>query len=270
MLAPLAILVAWLPSSIIRGRRLGVRAVLADRGARGLVGMERARFRRRGNRLLFLLGIERARCLAMVVAEFGAARTRTPMLIIVLGALAAGVFARAERRFWVAGGLLYAGALAHGADHVAPRSRVSDWSAILFLFALVWATDIAGYFAGRAIGGPKLAPEISPNKTWSGAIGGAIGGVLAGVAGGQVRRLDNLVADRRWWHSGFPPWRRPATCSSPRSSGVSAPRMPASLFPVMAASWTGWMASLLPLPSPWRSASPRADLDTAAQGLLLW
>jgi phosphatidate cytidylyltransferase len=38
--------------------------------------------------------------------------------------------------------------------------------------SLVWATDIGAYFAGRAIGGAKVAPSISPNKTWAGVIGG--------------------------------------------------------------------------------------------------
>lgn len=59
-------------------------------------------------------------------------------------------------------------------------------AAILFLFAIVWATDIMAYFVGRTMGGPKLAPAISPGKTWSGAIGGAAGGVLAGVAAALV------------------------------------------------------------------------------------
>jgi phosphatidate cytidylyltransferase len=45
----------------------------------------------------------------------------------------------------------------------------------------VWGTDIAAYFSGRAIGGPKLMPAVSPNKTWSGALGGALGGILAGL-----------------------------------------------------------------------------------------
>ena len=71
--------------------------------------------------------------------------------------------------------------------------------AILFLFAVVWATDIFAYFVGRAFGGPKLAPSISPGKTWSGALGGALGGVIAGLilvvfAGGGVSAGLILIA----------------------------------------------------------------------------
>ncbi len=50
---------------------------------------------------------------------------------------------------------------------------------IFWLLAVVWATDIGAYAAGRIIGGPKLAPRISPNKTWSGAVGGLVSAVLA-------------------------------------------------------------------------------------------
>ena len=59
---------------------------------------------------------------------------------------------------------------------------------MLWLFAVVWATDIGAYAAGRTIGGPKLAPAISPNKTWSGLAGGvalaaAVGAIAAWIQG---------------------------------------------------------------------------------------
>lgn len=53
---------------------------------------------------------------------------------------------------------------------------------IVWTFAVVWFTDIAAYFTGRALGGPKLMPRVSPKKTWSGALGGAAAGTAGGVA----------------------------------------------------------------------------------------
>lgn len=43
----------------------------------------------------------------------------------------------------------------------------------------VCVSDVAAYFAGKMIGGPKMAPTISPNKTWAGLIGGAVGSAFA-------------------------------------------------------------------------------------------
>jgi phosphatidate cytidylyltransferase len=51
---------------------------------------------------------------------------------------------------------------------------------ILYLFTVVWASDIGAYAFGRLLGGPKLAPALSPNKTWAGAIGGLVCAMLAG------------------------------------------------------------------------------------------
>lgn len=51
----------------------------------------------------------------------------------------------------------------------------------LWLLAVVWLCDIGAYFAGRAIGGPRLAPAISPNKTWAGLAGGVVSAGLLGL-----------------------------------------------------------------------------------------
>ena len=48
----------------------------------------------------------------------------------------------------------------------------------LALILGIWASDTGAYFAGKTIGGPKMAPAISPNKTWAGLIGGVISSAL--------------------------------------------------------------------------------------------
>jgi phosphatidate cytidylyltransferase len=97
---------------------------------------------------------------------------------------------------WVAIGVVYA-ALLLAAPVVLRDDANYGMIAIFFLFAIVWTTDIAGYFAGRAIGGPKLAPSISPKKTWSGAIAGLIAVVVIVAIGARYVpgvRLAPLIA----------------------------------------------------------------------------
>ncbi len=94
---------------------------------------------------------------------------------------------------WLSMGLIYAGipgvaAVAlRGADTSTFASTGSV--AVIFVLAVVWATDTAAYFAGRLIGGPKLAPRFSPKKTWSGAIGGAVAGVISGCLVATVANI---------------------------------------------------------------------------------
>jgi len=112
-------------------------------------------------------------------------------LLVAIAAITAAMRRDGAGR-WDAPGIAYAGlsglslALLRGDDR-------SGLLAILFLFAVVWATDILAYFVGRAVGGPKLAPSISPGKTQSGALGGAVGGVVAGVVLAAIAGAGNLA-----------------------------------------------------------------------------
>jgi phosphatidate cytidylyltransferase len=103
-------------------------------------------------------------------------------LPVLIGATLIGiVYALAlQGSGWLAGGIVYSGLTVISLAAIR-GDTANGFAAMIFIFAVVWATDILAYFIGRAIGGPKLAPPISPGKTWSGAIGGAISAVIAGT-----------------------------------------------------------------------------------------
>lgn len=86
-----------------------------------------------------------------------------------------------RRTFWGAAGLACT-ALPFLALALLRATGPTGAQVILLLFGLVWATDTFAYFAGRAIGGPKLAPRISPNKTVAGFAGGLAGAIVVGLA----------------------------------------------------------------------------------------
>ena len=170
VLGPLALVVAWLgdwPFALFWGA--AAIAVLWEWTT--LVVGHRYR--------LMLSSCASAIAVAALVAWRG--RAVTAILLVGLGALAATIFAPRERRFWITAGIGYAGTLL-----LAPVLLRADthygFAAIVLLFAVVWSTDVFAYFAGRAIGGPKLAPSISPKKTWSGAIAGTLGAIAVAVA----------------------------------------------------------------------------------------
>lgn len=115
--------------------------------------------------------------------------------IVVAGAMAATLWATRGGRsdpVWLGLGVVYLAAAclaflwlyrwpAHGSE------------VVLWLVAVVWGTDAGAYFAGRGIGGPRLAPSISPNKTWAGLAGGAAVAAVAGaVAVPWVRPGETL------------------------------------------------------------------------------
>jgi phosphatidate cytidylyltransferase len=111
------------------------------------------------------------------------------LVVLALG-LVAVAFRATEPRIWAVAGFLYAAA-AQVAALLVRLDQAKGLSALILVLLVVWATDIGGYFAGRAIGGPKLWPRVSPKKTWAGAIGGfaASLGVAAGFAAFDLGKI---------------------------------------------------------------------------------
>jgi phosphatidate cytidylyltransferase len=127
------------------------------------------------------------------VSNVLASHVLAAVIVLAMGMLGVAALAPAERRTWIAGGIPYAGAL--GIAPIVLRSDAGDgFLAVIFLFAIVWATDIVAYFVGRTIGGPKLMPNVSPKKTWSGALGGTLAAIIVAVALGKTVGLTGLFA----------------------------------------------------------------------------
>ncbi len=136
------------------------------------------------------LALALAALFALHTSVLGAAAT------LIVGAIAVGWFAGPAARMWAGAGGLYAGALvvSLGLLRAGPNYGPNyGLAAILWLYAVVWGTDVAAFFAGRLIGGPKLWPRVSPSKTWSGAVVGAFAGAALGLLlGAWTNRIDRL------------------------------------------------------------------------------
>jgi phosphatidate cytidylyltransferase len=134
---------------------------------------------------------------ALIVVFVGALIAGLPalwlLLLIAILAVVVGIATSIRGAAqWDASGVAYAALSGFSLAYLRDGDH-SGLIAILFLFAVVWATDIAAYFVGRAVGGPKLAPSISPGKTQSGALGGAAGGLVAGLLLAIAAGAGNLV-----------------------------------------------------------------------------
>ncbi len=66
---------------------------------------------------------------------------------------------------------------------------------LFWLVMVVAATDIAGYFGGRMIGGPKFWPSVSPKKTWAGVL---CGWASAALIGALFLTFTNAGRDLIW------------------------------------------------------------------------
>lgn len=98
------------------------------------------------------------------------------IVLLLAVALAGGAAMSRDRVILVLYGALI---LLAGYEMIALRATSVVW--LLWVIVVVIASDVAGYFAGKTIGGAKFWPRISPNKTWSGTVAGWIGAALVGL-----------------------------------------------------------------------------------------
>ena len=147
------------------------------------------------------LGVRTMSAVVMVAVAGGALWLGGWVWIVFVGLISAGVlweWLRLTRvigrspvalGLWNCAGFIYIGFAA--AMLMFLRSEFFSINAVLTLVAAVIATDVGAYFAGRTLGGPKIAPKISPSKTWAGLAGGMIGASVVLVLG----RGNNMLAD---------------------------------------------------------------------------
>lgn len=138
---------------------------------------------RRPVQLVYGVGLLALTVLFLLDAGF-AISAAVAALALAVGAL----LTRGSRaKLWSASSFAYAAVIVL----VPPIVRASPDLGILgliWMFAVVWTTDIAAYFTGRTLGGPKLCPSISPKKTWSGFLGGVFAAAVAGLLVALVGR----------------------------------------------------------------------------------
>ena len=131
---------------------------------------------------------------AAVVAVVAAAILDRPgigLALVVAGIVGGYAAARVSGRDhprWIAAGAAYIGLPCIALVWL--RAGPSGGPLILWLLLTVCATDIGAFFAGRSIGGPKLAPRLSPKKTWAGLAGGALSAAIVGVV---MSAVDDLA-----------------------------------------------------------------------------
>ena len=122
-----------------------------------------------------------AAVLVVSVALLRSAHVASALGLVAVGAVGLAWLGGPAKRIWAGAGLVYAASVVISVTLLRVLSRIDGMEAILWLFAVVWGTDIMAYFGGRLIGGPKLWPRLSPSKTWAGFLVGVCSGGFLGL-----------------------------------------------------------------------------------------
>lgn len=109
-----------------------------------------------------------------------------------MAALVVGSLGRRAASPWPAVGIGYLGC-AILAFQLLRQDPQYGREIILWLIAVVWATDIMAFATGKLVGGPKLAPMVSPNKTWSGLAGGVAAAAAVGALAAYLIEERSMV-----------------------------------------------------------------------------
>ena len=184
ILIPAVIACAWLGGFWFKGLVL----LLA-----GLIAHEWVSIVHPKNTSQYALHMAAAICGALLPDLFG---VEIALLAIFALGLASGLmvrFADSVSSKWSYFGVFYVGFPAIAFTLLRTDSTYG-FVAILWIFLIVWAADILAYFAGRTIGGPKLAPVISPKKTWAGLGGAVAGSTLASSIFAYTFQLNGISA----------------------------------------------------------------------------
>jgi phosphatidate cytidylyltransferase len=86
--------------------------------------------------------------------------------------------------------------------HLALLRREAGSAWVLLALGVAWGGDVAGYLAGKAWGGPRLAPTISPGKTVVGAVVGLLAAVGVGIGFARTWPSDEGTLPILLWTAG--------------------------------------------------------------------
>ena len=131
----------------------------------------------------FALHAAAALSAAFLPREVGVMPTLLVVFLLSAAGIALSAWQQREKTIWIYVGIPY---VALPVLSLVLLRADATWGvhAIMWLMLVVWATDTFAYFAGRIIGGPKLAPLLSPKKTWAGLLGGMAGAAIISTAYG--------------------------------------------------------------------------------------